>query len=153
MEDEIKTYVLGVGDEVFALLQRLGIRCVELVEPHLDVLEREQYFLLITKQELKTTTGMHLVKKIREKNEDAQIIIISNNVSLDMLREGISWGVRRIITEPIDENELEVSIKSALEMLTNIRRMREKLMRLKMENERIKKMTEQIDYSVEGEKK
>lgn len=82
-------------------------------------LEKEPQ-IVITDIKMPKLTGIELAKKIRKKNENIQIIVISAYTEVDYMLEAIDLSLMKYIVKPITETKLFEVLEKFLELQKSI---------------------------------
>ena len=90
----------------------------------LSYLEKEHLDLIITDMRMPVVDGVNLIKAIRDKKYDMDIIVISGYSDYDLLREVLKLNVQDYLLKPYDVNELialvnKVISKKQVDMASN----------------------------------
>lgn len=85
-------------------------------EAYKKILE-EMPDIIISDIRMKNMDGLTLVKKVLELSENTKIILMSAYADFDYVKEAIHLGCSDYILKPIDELELERSLRSAIEQI------------------------------------
>ncbi len=78
-------------------------------------IEEESFDLLIADIKMPGLTGIELLEKIKEKNIETDVIIITGYGSIDSAVEAMKKGAYDYITKPFDLDELLLKVKKILE--------------------------------------
>jgi YesN/AraC family two-component response regulator len=79
-----------------------------------ELFELHNLDLIITDIKMPELTGIELVKKIREKNSEVQIIIISAYTEVEYMLEAIELSLVRYIIKPVTETKLLSALEKFL---------------------------------------
>lgn len=80
----------------------------------LTYLEKNDLDLIITDMRMPVVDGVNLIKTIRDKGYDLDIIVISGYSDYDLLREVLKLNVQDYLLKPYDVNELITLINKAV---------------------------------------
>ncbi|WP_051654254.1 EAL domain-containing protein [Persephonella sp. KM09-Lau-8] len=84
----------------------------------LKIYQKEKPDLIITDINMPVMSGLEMVSKIREKDKDIPIIVLTAHSETDYLIQSIKLGVDGYILKPIDLNQFLEVIKKVLEKIT-----------------------------------
>lgn len=107
------------------------------------ILEEEKFAIILSDINLPDKNGIELARKIKEETPDTVVVMISGKADLESAINAIRAGAFDYIQKPFDLDNLEVSIKRALEhhlSLVGKRKYEEHLKRL------IEQRTEEADH-------
>jgi len=102
-----------------------------------NALEDEEFDLIITDLKMPEMDGLELVKKIREKNTDISIIVMTGFVTVDNAINAIKAGADEYINKPIKPFDIRRTVNRMLDD----RKLRQENIELKI------KLQEQISFS------
>lgn len=98
----------------------------------LEIIKKENPHIIITDIKMPRMTGIELVKKIRENNNDVQIIMLTAFTDADYLIPAVELGLVKYLIKPIMHNKifpiLQKCVKNIKEKSSNIIRISEKCM-------------------------
>jgi two-component system response regulator YesN len=77
--------------------------------------------LVLTDIRMPGLTGLELIEKIRERDQDAEVIIISGYSEFDYAQRAIRFGVTDYLLKPIKEPQLREAVEIALKRHENKR--------------------------------
>ena len=125
----MKVRVLIVEDEKlirWSLRQKLeahqySVKGVENGELAFAELDAGTFDLILLDYKLPDTTGLDILRKIRETDEDVVVIMMTAHSSIESAVDAIKLGAYDYITKPFDMDELLRTIEKALET-TKLRR-------------------------------
>ena len=72
----------------------------------LEIYYRKRPECVITDIRMPRMNGLKLIRRIRELDEDCELIILTGYEEFEIAREAMSWGVKHYILKPFDEEEL-----------------------------------------------
>lgn len=75
-------------------------------EDALEKLSKNKYDLLVTDIRMPVISGLELIKRIREKNLEIKIIILSGYSDFEFAKKAIEYSVNGYLLKPIDRDEL-----------------------------------------------
>lgn len=111
VEDEeilSKTIAKGLGILGYA------VDCAYDGEEALYLYEINEYDLMILDLSLPKLDGMEVLRRIRRKDEEFRVLILSARTSLEDKVNGLDWGSNDYLTKPFEFKELEARIRSLL---------------------------------------
>ncbi|MFD1735452.1 response regulator [Bacillus salitolerans] len=82
----------------------------------LEVLNNEKVHLIITDICMPGTTGLEMLKLLKEKHQFPVVIIISAHSDFNYAKEAIEIGVVNYLLKPIDKQKLIIEVEKALEI-------------------------------------
>jgi signal transduction histidine kinase len=68
--------------------------------------------------------GIELLKQIKQMSPDTEVIMITGHGDMDLAVKSLQYEAADFITKPIDSNELELSVKKAVDRLSINQRMK-----------------------------
>jgi CheY-like chemotaxis protein len=80
----------------------------------LDMLEREQFALLITDVSMPRIGGLRLLEEVKKKYHLPAIVVTASDIASDTQRMSYSLGALRFIIKPVDRDELLNAVKEIL---------------------------------------
>lgn len=78
----------------------------------LDEISRDHYDVLITDIKMPEMNGIELLEKVKERNSDIEVLIVTGFGSIGSAVEAIKKGAYEYITKPFDLDELIIKIKN-----------------------------------------
>lgn len=122
----MKKKILLVEDEV-ALLDLTALQLEERCEAEvikattakeaLEIITKEQIFMVITDLQLEETTGVELCKQIRDLNPVCFIIAVTGHQSLFQLIECRSSGFDDYFIKPVDFGVLAATVENSWQVI------------------------------------
>ena len=120
--------VLLVDDESITLKmlksiiawERLGLELLDTAQDGDEAYRKilvEMPDIIISDIRMKNMDGLELVKKVLELSENTKIILMSAYADFDYVKEAMRLGCSDYILKPVDEQELERSLRSAIEQI------------------------------------
>lgn len=82
----------------------------------LERLEKGQYDIVITDIKMPRMNGIELLEKVKEKNPDTEVIIITGYGSVSSAVEAMKKGAYDYITKPFDLDDLTIRVKKIEKM-------------------------------------
>lgn len=116
----------------------------------LDLIKNNQYDIIFCDIKMPEIDGIEVLEKIKEYNEEQQVVIISGHGDIETAVEAIKKGAFDFIQKPIDLNRLLVTIKNGLEknsLITETKTLKKKLsgsMKMVGESDEINKIRTMI---------
>ncbi|MDA8088164.1 MAG: sigma-54 dependent transcriptional regulator [Nitrospiraceae bacterium] len=117
--------ILVVDDkrDMLSLIERLltremkdiGVRCAGDGKTALDIIAGEQVSLVLADIRMPLMDGMELLKRIRQLNSSAVVIMMTAYGTIENAVESLKLGAYDFITKPFDEERLLHTIRRALE--------------------------------------
>ena len=128
-------HVLVVDDEgairysVSKTLQRVGYNVVEASsgEEALDKMGEQYYDVVLTDIRMPGLTGVELLKRIKEAEPDAVVILMTGYASLGTAVESLRLGAHDYLIKPSSSQDIRQSVARGVERARNLRRRRELL--------------------------
>ena len=81
----------------------------------LEIMQKENNIdLVLTDVIMPAMNGIELLEKIRKTHKKIAVIMISGFYTIDLALDAVNQGAHAYLTKPIDVNNLELSILSAL---------------------------------------
>lgn len=123
-------YILLVDDErdllqaiaEFLTAQGYAVDAVEDPGAALDLLDQKVFDLVVTDYRLPGLSGIELLKRVKQRDPDIEVIIITGYGSKESVLEALKLGVYDFIEKPFDAVELLKSIVNCLETIRLKRR-------------------------------
>ncbi len=141
----IKTKILVVDDEtalreiVSKILEQEGyeIDMADCGETALDLCLKNNYDLILSDIRMKELDGISLLKKVKQHNNETQVILMTSHASLDTVIEAMRAGAYDYLAKPFDNFELLSVTKRAVERLELIRENQNLIQQLTEQNEKL----------------
>ncbi len=117
----------------------------------LEMLEEKPYDVVLCDIKMPRMDGIEVLEKIREKESDTQVIMISGHGNIDTAVEAIKKGAYDFIEKPPDINRLLITIRNALDkssLITETKVLKKKISKkyeIIGESQAIRKVRELID--------
>ncbi len=117
----------------------------------LEMLEEKPYDVVLCDIKMPKMDGIEVLEKIREKESDTQVIMISGHGNIDTAVEAIKKGAYDFIEKPPDINRLLITIRNALDkssLITETKVLKKKISKkyeIIGESPAIRKVRELID--------
>jgi DNA-binding NtrC family response regulator len=123
MVEELKAKVLLVDDEedfLATLSERLAVRGLKVTaltrgEEAVKRIESEAFDLIVLDLSMPGIDGLETLKRIKAKQPDAEIIILSGQGSIKTSIEAMKLGAEDFLQKPVDMSELLQKISDAKE--------------------------------------
>lgn len=115
-----------------------------------DLIQRQQFDMVITDIKLPDTSGLDLLEIAKEFNPETAVIVITGHASIETAVEAINEGAYAYILKPIAVNELETIIKNALreqQLLAENRKLVEGLQQSNIRLEETNRTLEQVSHT------
>ncbi|AFN75442.1 two component, sigma54 specific, transcriptional regulator, Fis family [Melioribacter roseus P3M-2] len=103
----------------------------------LEMLEKDEYSLIVLDINMPGITGLELLPKIKDRFPEIPVIILTALNDVESAVESIKSGAYNYIVKPVDTTRLVTTIKGALEfreVLSENRRLKDYLLKDKIEN-------------------
>lgn len=110
----------------------------------LEIIEAHHPQIMVTDISMTEMTGLDLIERMREKDQDMRILVLTGYDRFDYARQCLQMRVQNFLLKPIDEQVLMENIKKEIQALEDIR--------LKEEASRRQKRTEGFGQQVELER-
>jgi len=81
----------------------------------MDALGKNDYDLLMADLRLPDIDGMEVVKKVKETKPETEVIVMTGYATSDLAVNTMKMGAHDFIAKPFTEEQIKLSIKSALE--------------------------------------
>jgi DNA-binding NtrC family response regulator len=106
-----------VGDMAKLSLEQEGYSVETFLnaEPALKRLQEEKFDVVVTDYKMKGIDGMEVLKTVKDRYPDTQVIMITAFANLDAAIEALRRDVHDFFPKPVKIKELKASIKRALE--------------------------------------
>lgn len=94
---------------------RFGIEIADTAADGMEALEKFMKLspgLIITDIEMPRLSGLEFIKKVREINDQTEILLISAYADFSYVKEAISLGCANYLLKPVDETELEKTLQA-----------------------------------------
>jgi len=120
MKDLINLLLIDDNQEFLESLDDLfrdhnyTIRSVESVKAAEKVLENSEVDAIISDYNLIDSTGIELLSKIRKEGKNIPFILISGNVTTELVFAGLRLGAFEILDKPLDFEILEQTVLHAI---------------------------------------
>lgn len=139
---------LVVDDEISmrmtisAFLRRDGIECdvAENARQALDMFVLKDYDILITDVIMPKMTGIELMEKVREVNQDCKIIILTGEPTVDTAVRAVQYQANDYMAKPVTKDELLRIVRRNLQ----VKQFADERKRLFAENERYSRHLEEM---------
>jgi PAS domain S-box-containing protein len=84
-------------------------------EKGLRIFEREKPPLVLTDIKMPGMNGVEVLKKIKEIDEETEVIIITGHGDMDLAIQSLKFGASDFITKPINDEALSIALERAKE--------------------------------------
>ena len=119
-------HILVVDDEISmrellnVMLSREGYRisCAESGRKAIEMIEKENYDLLLCDIRLGDITGLDVLKACKSDNSSTVVIMISAYATTETAVEAMNMGAYDYVPKPFDNEELKQTIAKALNLRT-----------------------------------
>jgi DNA-binding NtrC family response regulator len=98
-----------------------------------EILDKEQFDLIITDLKMPGMDGMELLAAARKKDEDAMVVVITAYGSLESAEEAMAQGAYDFITKPFRKEQILLAIDKAMRWREMVRQNKELKKRLEEE--------------------
>lgn len=101
---------------------RYGIEIADTAADGVEALEKYRQLspgLIITDIRMPRLNGLEFIKKVREINDQAEILLISAYADFSYVKEAISLGCANYLLKPIDETELEKALQTIVSKIAS----------------------------------
>jgi two-component system NtrC family response regulator len=107
----------GVRDGLSELLKDEGyaVVCAEDGEEALNILRTTSIDLILTDMRMPGMSGIDLLKKVHEINDELGVIIITGYGEIESYIEAMSFGAMEYVSKPFKANELRFIVSKILQ--------------------------------------
>ncbi len=120
-----KTRILIVDDEVNCLraikdvfdIEEIPCRTAASVRKALEILERDDFDIILTDVKMPGLSGMELLKRIKQQQPDVHVIMMTGYGSIDDAVQAMKRGAEQYIMKPVIIKDLLVLVRDILEKL------------------------------------
>ena len=114
-DEEVNVRVLGMT------LKADGYEVVSAYsgEEGLDVFKKERPPIVLTDIKMPGMDGLEVLKRIKELDEDTEVIIVTGHGDRDAAITALQYGASDFINKPIQKEALDAALARAEEILTN----------------------------------
>jgi DNA-binding NtrC family response regulator len=117
--------VLLVDDEkefVSTLAERLSLRGIDAIAAYngkdaLLLIDKEQPHVVLLDMMMPGTGGLEVLKRIKERYPQVQVILLTGNISTQDSSEGMRLGAFDFLTKPVSIDDLMEKLRKAMESL------------------------------------
>lgn len=135
MENPQEAHILVVDDEgairysISKTLQRLGyqVHTAETGEEALEMMQRQEYDVVLTDIRMPGLTGVELLARIKEEAPDAVVILLTGYASLETAIESLRLGAHDYLVKPSSSQDIRNSVAEGLERARNLKHRRQLL--------------------------
>jgi two-component system response regulator HydG len=112
------------ADAIAEALERVGHACVVVTEPRraLALIADDGFDLVITDLVMHEVDGMEILRRAREADPEAEVIVVTGHGTIETAVQAIRQGARDFITKPPNIVELRDRVAKALEHRRLVRR-------------------------------
>ncbi|MCB0421553.1 MAG: sigma-54-dependent Fis family transcriptional regulator [Bdellovibrionales bacterium] len=118
----MKSRILVVDDEesirefLDIMLRKEGyeVTCVEDGQKAIDIMAKKSFDMVISDLQMPNVTGIELLRKVREQNEDILFMLITAFGTTESAVEAMKLGAYDYITKPFKIDEVRINIANAL---------------------------------------
>mgnify|MGYP000358221181 CR=1 FL=1 len=123
MQEKIIAKILLVDDEeefINVLTQRLEVRGLKVTsairgQDAVDLIGNQSFDIIVLDLAMPGMDGLETLKKIKEKDADAEIVMLSGQGSIKSGVEAMKLGAEDFLEKPVDLNDLLKRIEEARE--------------------------------------
>jgi len=94
-------------------------------EEGLDVFDRESPNVVLADIKMPGMDGLEVLRKIKERNPESEVIIITGHGDIDSAIEALQYGASDFINKPIRDEALSIALNRAKEKLDMRRKLKE----------------------------
>lgn len=107
------------------LLSRSGftVDAAPSAERALDLLSTKTYSAILSDINMEGMSGLDLLRKIRERDLDTPVILITGGPSLSTAIDAMAWGAHRYLLKPVPSDELVETVTRAV-LLSDLARLK-----------------------------
>ena len=137
----------SMRDLLSSLLTDVGyqVTSVASAEEAIELFKSNHYPVALTDISLEGMDGIELLEKLKEHNEDTQVILSANNASLDTVLTAIRAGAYDYILKPFDElDHITAVVNRALEKVHLVKENRNLLDKLMISNQMLSEQNEKL---------
>ena len=118
--DDDETHAEAVAEA----LARVGCECrlVHSGQDAIELLEGEQWDLVITDLRMGDVDGLDVLRRAKEELPQAEVIVLTGHSSISSAVTAMQSGAYTYLTKPLDINELRMAVARAVERVRLIRR-------------------------------
>lgn len=133
---------LSMRMTISEFLRRDGIECDVAENAHqaLDMFVLKDYDLLITDVVMPRMTGIELMEKVREVNQDCKIIILTGEPTIDTAVRAVQYQANDYMAKPVTKDDLIRIVRRNLQ----VKQLADERKRLILENERYSRHLEEM---------
>ncbi len=118
----------------------------------LDLYDQTEPSIVITDIKMPGMDGIELLRKLKQRNPDIEVIMITGHGDLDLAIQSLKLEATDFVTKPINEDILEIALKRARERIRMRRQLREYTQNLeKMVEEKTRQLIEAERMAAVGE--
>jgi DNA-binding response OmpR family regulator len=125
-------YILVVDDEgairysISKTLQRVGyqVHTASSGEEALEMMERQEYDVVLTDIRMPGLTGVELLARIKEQAPDSVVILLTGYASLETAIESLRLGAHDYLVKPSSSHDIRDSVAEGVERARNMKHRR-----------------------------
>ena len=102
--------------------ERLGLEVVQTANDGEEAIEKfkeNPVDIVVTDINMPRVTGLELLKKLKEINDSVRFIVLSGYDTFSYAKQAIELGVKSYLLKPVDEEELENTLKLIVDDINN----------------------------------
>ncbi|MBW1811317.1 MAG: response regulator [Deltaproteobacteria bacterium] len=105
------------GEVLRYLLSKEGFRVEVVTSPRagLEMLQTRQYHILLLDLKMPEMDGIDVLKKLREKDTDIAVIIVTGYPSVDSAVASLKGGVSDYVEKPVDKEKLLAAVNKIVD--------------------------------------
>jgi signal transduction histidine kinase/DNA-binding response OmpR family regulator len=137
----------GMCESLRALLTNAGyqVTTAEQGEEALSKIQDDKFDLVLTDIRMPRVDGLDILKAVRNKDEEALVILMTGYASLESAVSAISQGAYDYLMKPLEFSDLKLTIRRALDKRKADREKNELLAELKRKNQELKKRVAELN--------
>lgn len=158
MENPQEAHILVVDDEgairysISKTLQRLGyqVHTAETGEEALEMMQRQEYDVVLTDIRMPGLTGVELLARIKEEAPDAVVILLTGYASLETAIESLRLGAHDYLVKPSSSQDIRNSVAEGLERARNLKHRRQLLSSIRENIEELAGAGSEAEHAAAG---
>ncbi len=110
---------LIIRELMYDLLTPKGysVDCVQSGRRALDMMSQQAYELIISDMIMDEMSGIELLKQVKEKDPDIPFLVMTGHASMESAIQALRLGAFDYMKKPVENNEILITIKNALEVV------------------------------------